>query len=139
MWRYARSEDRSELQKRLVFFRQAIDARGDHSLNGGRNFEGVPGCFAAASGAAADELPGDLLDKERDLSGVAEDTGLERIEIGSRAEQIVEQYVCRGRVERPKPDPQYIQAFKPVRRILGPPGQQHQQRPAGSRATSELQ
>ena len=80
--------------------------------------------------AAIDERPGDLLNKERDLSGVAEDTGLERIQIGSRAEQIVEQYVGRGRVERPKPDPQYIQAFKPVRRILGPPGQQHQQRPA---------
>src|SRR5712672_1597153 len=77
MWRYARSENRSELQKRLVFFRQAIDARGDHSLNGGRDFERVPGCLAAASGAAIDELPGDLLDKERDLSGVAEDTGLE--------------------------------------------------------------
>ena len=62
---------------------------------------------------------------------MTEDAGLERIEIGSRAEQIVEQCIGRGRVERPKPDPQYIEAFKPVRRILGPPGQQHQQRPGG--------
>ena len=129
MWRHAGSENRSQLQKRLVFVRQAIDARRDHALNGGRDFEGLPGCLGATGDATADELPGDLLDKERDLSGMAEDAGLERIEIGSRAEQIVEQQVCRGGIERPKPYPQHIKTFKPRRRIFGPPGQQHQQRP----------
>src|SRR5437899_10436838 len=105
MWRYARSENRSELQKRLVFFRQAIDARGDHALNGGWNFEGVPGCLGAASDAAADEPPGDRPDKERDLSGVAQDTGRERREIASPAEQSVADGRCRGRSARTKPQP----------------------------------
>jgi hypothetical protein len=84
------------LQKRLVLLRQTIDARGDYSLHGRRNFERVPARFggnAIGSDTATGKLPGNFLDEERILPGVAEDTGLERIEIGGRTEQIVEQGV----------------------------------------------
>ena len=78
------ADDGRKLEKRLVLLRQAIDAGRNDPLHGGRNFQRVPGSLGGnpagvgLEDAAIDELPCDLLDEERDLTGVAKDVSLER-------------------------------------------------------------
>ena len=75
--RNSRSDDGGKLEQGLVLFRQAIDARRDHPLHGGGNFQRLPGRLRgkpagiAVEDAAMDELPRDFFDEQRHLAGVA--------------------------------------------------------------------
>ena len=97
--RDGRTDDGGRFQQPLVLIGQAVDARGENRLHGGRHPDPLDrlshpvGAPLAGEASGLHQAPHAFFDEERIASGVRQQESFQDLERGVRPEQVVEELV----------------------------------------------